>query len=169
MYAHHSEVGGASGEGLIPPLSRGHLHNCGHNEDIGHHDEDTAARQHKGREPKNNHFVTGGVVTGKGDHRRDITEEVLDGVGVTERQVEYNDDDAQRKQEANHPRGRDELKADLMGHQDGVVQWLVNGSVTVIGHGSHDEAVIGSQAKEDKHLRGTLRKRNGLAVREQVR
>lgn len=68
---------------------------------------------------------------------------MLDDVGVTERQVEHSDDDAQRNQEPSHPRGHQELKADLMGHQDLIVQWAVNGSVTVVRHGSHDEAVIG--------------------------
>ena len=57
-----------------------------------------------------------------------------DGVGVTERQVEYNGYDAHRNQEPNHyPVCQHQLKVDLTGHEDGVVEWVVNSSVPVIG------------------------------------
>ena len=56
------------------------------------------------------------------------------------------------------------MKADLLGHQDWIMQRVVDGSVTVIGHGRQDKAVIASQAKEEKHLSGTLRERDGLVL-----
>lgn len=69
---------------------------------------------------------------------------MLDDAGVTERQVEYYEDDAQRHHNPSDARSHHQLKADLPGHEDGVVQWVVNSSVTVIGHGGQDEAVVGS-------------------------
>lgn len=79
---------------------------------------------------------------------------MTDGVGVTERQFEYSDDDSHRNQEPNHPIGHQEAK-DPVGHQYGAAQRVVNDSVTVTGRGGHDEAVIARHAKEEKHLCGT--------------
>ena len=74
------------------------------------------------------------IVTSKADHSQDIAKEVQDGVGVTERQVEYNGDDAHRNQEPTHyPICQHQLKVDLIGHEDGVVEWVVNSSVPVRG------------------------------------
>lgn len=97
----------------------------------------------------------GSVITSKAGNRGDITEEVIGGTEVTERQFESNEDDAQR----NYPKGHHELKADLVGHKNGIAQWVVNGSVLVIRRGSHDEAVVGYQVKERKHLCGSLRRK----------
>lgn len=56
------------------------------------------------------------------------------GVGVTERQVEYCGDGAHRNQEPNHyPICQHQLKVDLIGHEGGVVEWVVHSSVPVIG------------------------------------
>ena len=56
------------------------------------------------------------------------------GVGVTERQVEYSGDGAHRNQEPNHyPICQRQLKVDLIGHEDGVVEWVVHSSIPVIG------------------------------------
>lgn len=69
---------------------------------------------------------------------------MLDDAGVTERQVEYYEDNAQCHHNPSHARSHHQLKADLTGHEAGVVQWVVNSCVTVIGHGGQDEAVVGS-------------------------
>lgn len=167
---HYTEMSRASWGGLIPhPFAEGILitmDEIRNWEDRGNHTEDKVVHQQKGRE--HTHTQKNPLDGGKNDHKQGRPQgrchRRSNRCCWNHKQFEYNEDDAQRNQEPSCPNHPPELKGDSVSHEHGLVQQVVNGSVLVIGHGSHDEAVITCQAKEEKHLYGSLRKKNGLAI-----
>ena len=55
------------------------------------------------------------------------------------------------------PGAHSQLEAHLWGHDQGIVQRVTDGHTAVIGHHHQEEALSGSEDKEEAHLGGTVR------------
>lgn len=89
VHDHHSEVGHAGGEGLVPAFSGGDPQDGGHNGGIGEEDEETAAQQGRDAHQAHAQGHSGDIVpTGQLQQWWHVAEKMVDLIGSTEGEVE---------------------------------------------------------------------------------
>ena len=100
------------------------------------------------------------VSTGQLQNGGYITEEVVDLVRTTETQSEDPTRLPYLHWDSTGPGAHSQLEACLWGHDQGIVQRVTDGHTAVIGHHRQEEALSGSQDKEEAHLGSTGQHRN---------
>ena len=66
------------------------------------------------------------------------------------------------------PGAHSQLEAHLWGHDQGTVQRATDGHAAVIGHHRQEEALSGSEDKEEAHLGSTVQHRNASVLSPKV-
>lgn len=164
----HKQVRGAGGEDLLTPLGRGNAKDSGKNTGIRGHN------QREGREDKGDcdkeipHFAPESARSSQSQHRQDVTQEVMNGVGAAERQSEDEDrvsgasDDARKVRDSHHAGARSLV------HQGGIMQWTADRSISVISHGGEQTAFGNAEKGKEVQLREAAATGDGGAGRAQV-
>ena len=96
---------------------------------------------------------TGQLQNGRGG----VTEEVVNLVKMTEMQREDLARLPYLHWDSTDPGAHNQLEAHLWGHDQGIVQRATDSHTVVIGHHHQEEALSGSEDKEEAHLGGTVR------------
>ena len=86
-----------------------------------------------------------------------VTEEVVNLVKMTEMQREDLARLPYLHWDSTDPGAHNQLEAHLWGHDQGIVQRATHSHTVVIGHHRQEEALSGSEDKEEAHLGGTVR------------
>ena len=97
----------------------------------------------------------------------DVTEEVVNLVQMTERQR----DPAHLPYlhwDSTDPGAHSRLEAQLCGHDQGIVQRAADSHTAVIGHHRQEEALSGSEDKEEAHLGSPVQHRNASVLSPKV-
>lgn len=102
------------------------------------------------------------------EDRRDVTEEVVEPVGIVEGQVKYQCSDDLCNSEATGTGCSHQAHTDPRSHEYCVAQWVTNGHITIITHGRQQEGVRAAEEEEGEHLDGTTQEGDGLLRGQQV-
>ena len=91
----------------------------------------------------------------------DVTEEAVNLVQMTKVRREDPAHLPYLHWDSTDPGAHSQLEAHLWGHDQGIVQRVTDGHTAVIGHHHQEEALSGSEDKEEAHLGNTVQHRNG--------
>ena len=108
------------------------------------------------------------VSTGQLQKRGNVTEEVVNLVQMTEMQREDLARLPYLHWDSTGPGAHSQLEAHLWGHDQGIVQRVTDGHTEVIGHHGQEEALSGSQDKEEAHLCSASEKKKGSGLGPKV-
>ena len=153
----HGQVGGAGGEGLVPPLCRADLEDGGHDEDIGEGDEQEGYGEDSDTNHKQSGLVDPGICTGQPHDGKDITIEHADFLAAAEGESEDEHSQLHGQDEAQRQRAQGQLGTQPPAHHEGVMQRVADGHKPVIGHDGQQHAVRTAQEYEEEHLGTTAR------------
>ena len=98
----------------------------------------------------------------------DVTEEVANLIQMTEMQREDPAHLPYLHWDPTDPGAHSQLEAHLWGHDQGTVQRATDGHTAVIGHHHQEEALSGSEDKEEAHLGSTVQHRNASVLSPKV-
>ena len=96
------------------------------------------------------------VSTGQLQKRGNVTEEVVNLVQMTEMQREDLARLPYLHWDSTGPGAHSQLEAHLWGHDQGIVQRVTDSHTAVTGHHCPEQALSGSEDKEEAHLGGTV-------------
>ena len=108
------------------------------------------------------------VSTGQLQNGGIVTEEVVSLVQMTEMQREDPACFPCLYWDSTDPGAHSQLEAHLWGHDQGTVQRATDGHTAVIGHHRQEEALSGSEDKEEAHLGSTVQHRNASVLSPKV-
>ena len=108
------------------------------------------------------------VSAGQLQNRGNVTEEVVNLVQMTETQREDLAHLPYLHWNPTDPGARSQPEAHLWGHDQWIVQRVTDGHTAVIGHHRQEEALSGSEDKEEAHLCGTVQDRYSSVLSPKV-
>ena len=116
-------------------------------------------RHHEGGASKNGYcdFTSMCVSAGQGQKWGCITEKVMDCIGVTEMQFVHAKHIDNGICKAKQIRSKDKRAASSGGHNDGVMQRVVDGCTAIIGHRGEKGTLSGAQEDKAIHLSEAVR------------
>ena len=145
-------MGGAGGEGLVPPSCRADLQDGDHDEDIGQGDQ----QQGEGEDSDTNHeqhgLVDPGVCTGQSHHGQDVTVQHADLFAAAEGDSEDEHSQLHGQDEPQHQGSQGQSGTQPPAHHEAVTQRVADGHEPVIGHDGQQDAVGAAQEDEEEHL-----------------
>ena len=97
-----------------------------------------------------------------------VTEEVVNLVPTTEMQSEDPTRLPYLHWDSTDPGAHSQLEAHLWGHDQGIVQRATDDHTAVVGHHRQEEALSGSEDKEEAHLGSTVWHRNASVLSPKV-
>ena len=98
----------------------------------------------------------------------DVTEEAVNLVQMTKVRREDPAHLPYLHWDSTDPGAHSQLEAHLWGHDQGTVQRATDGHAAVIGHHRQEEALSGSEDKEEAHLGSTVQHRNASVLSPKV-
>lgn len=113
------------------------------------------------------HFTPQGARAGQHQHRQDVTQEAMDGVGTRERQSEDEDGVSGAGDDAHVVGGAHHVHTRSLAHQGGVMQLPADGSIAVTGHG-REQAAFSDDREREVQLGEAAGGRDGGAGGEEV-
>lgn len=139
-------MGGAGGEGLVPPLCGADPQDGSHDEDIGEGDEQKAG----GEDGDADHRVASWtqVSAQASRDREDMAIEQADFLAAAKEQQKHEHSQLHGQDEPKHERPQGQSDAQLPAHREGEMQRVTDGHKPVTGHDGQQNAV--SAAHEDK-------------------
>ena len=108
------------------------------------------------------------VSTGQLQKRGNVTEEVVNLVQMTEMQREDLAPLPYLHWNSTDPGAHSQLEAHLWGHDQGIVQRATDDHTAVVGHHRQEEALSGSEDKEEARLGSTVQHRNASVLSPKV-
>ena len=108
------------------------------------------------------------VSTGQLQNGGNVTEEVVNLVQMTEMQREDLAPLPYLHWDSTGPGAHSQLEAHLWGHDQGIVQRVTDSHTGVIGHHHQEDALSGSEDKEEAHLGSTVQHRNASVLSPKV-
>ena len=149
----HGHVGGAGGEGLVPPLCRADLQDGGRDEDIGQGDQQEGEGEDGNTHHEERGLVDPGVRTGQSHDGQDVTVEHADLLAAAEGESEDEHSQLRGQDEPQHQGAQGQSGTPLPAHPEAITQRVADGHEPVIGHDGQQDAV--SAAQEDEEHLGT--------------
>ena len=148
----HSHVGGAGGEGFVPPFCRADLQDGGRDEDIGQGDQ----QEGEGKDSDANHeqrgLVDPGVHTGQSHDGQDITVEHANLLAAAEGEPQDEHGQLHGQDEPQHQGAQGQSGTQPPAHHEAVTQRVADGHEPVVGHDGQQDAVSAAQEDEEEHL-----------------
>lgn len=158
----HQQVGRTSAEGLAPSPGGLDPHHCPSNEAVGEEDKGQRDQHKEGHQHSQCGIIRCSISTGQLDHGWHLTEEVVQHLPATERQLHCQDDLNKGIAEAAEPGHTHQLLAEWAVHDDGIPEWLTDGHVAVESHGRQDNALGAAQPVENGILHCAATVADGL-------
>lgn len=157
---HSGQVRRAGREGLPAAGHRADPSHRGQDANIGQDSEDKAAHDDAATNHKSNSLMGIHAGTGQVQECGDVTEEVFNHIGATERQGKGVGCVEGREKEPTDPGYHQQGGADPGAHGCPVHQGPVDGQTTIISHGGDEKTLCRSKANKGKELGCTCREGN---------
>lgn len=163
----HGDVGGTGGKSFVSALSWGHPENHHDDPDVGEGDDQEGGQDfHRMDGIHNDH--QGCIRAGQPQHRREVTEDLLDLVGTTERQGGDPRDLREDEEEATEAGSGCQLDTEFGRHDGWVTEGTADSYVPVDGHCCQDAAFCDTKRVEEVHLHEAASQRDGLLLTDQA-
>lgn len=165
--ADHCQVGGTGRKCLAPALAE--ASSQGDQDDSIREEQDQEADEREQTTVRDHqHLYHIGVHAGQLDDLWDITVEVVQFIGATEGQLNNKCDLYDRVDDTPTPAGKNQLNTKPVVHDHQVVQGITYGNIPVIGHDCQQKHLTGSQKVQEVDLGQASRKRDDLALLQEI-
>ena len=138
------------------------------NTGIGHYDQWEGCQDKGYGDDKIAHFTPKGAGAGQTQHRKDVTQEVMDDVGTVEGQSKDEDGVSGAGDDAREVAGTHQTHTGSRVQQGAIMQRPADGSIAVIGHGSEQATFSDAKQWEEIHLGKAAGSQDGGAGGEEV-